>query len=292
MKGAIYILTALFLFGCADQHIPKETDKLTAFVSIPPQAGLLKAIAGDVVSIHTLAGEGQSPHAYEPTARQLARLGEADVLLTIGVPFEQHLLKKIIPLYPDLPIVNIRDGIELRSMPHRHHGEHCTDGHGAQDPHIWLSPSNTMTLAKNLFMALQKIDPSNKEIYQKNYGQLADQLKQLNLEITERLSPYKGCRFYVFHPSFGYFSDAYGLKQIPIELDGKSPSSRQLVGLIEQAQRDEVRVVFVQKQFPSDSAKAIADAINGRVVPLDPLAEDSIANLRLIADSIAQALEK
>jgi len=292
MKGTIYFLATLLLIGCAEKQPHTRTGKPIVFVSIMPQVGLAKAIAGDLIEIHTLVGKGQSPHAYEPTARQLALLGEADALLTIGVPFERHLLKKITPLYPELPTINLQEGIELRSMPHQHHGEHCTHEHGAQDPHIWLSPQNASAIAKNILIALQKVDPSNSEIYQTNYEQLADRFKQLDVEITEKLSPYKGCRFYVFHPSFGYFAEAYGLKQIPVELDGKSPSSRQLVGLIEQAHRDEVNVVFVQKQFPTDSAKAIANAINGHVVPLDPLAEDSIANLRLIADSIAQALEK
>ena len=63
------------------------------------------------------------------------------------------------------------------------------------------------------------------------------------------------------------------------------------MALIDQAKADGVKVIFVQKQFPADSANAMADAIEGSVVPLDPLAEDSIANLRLIADSIAEALE-
>ena len=118
------------------------------------------------------------------------------------------------------------------------------------------------------------------------------ELTGLDTEIREKLLPFKGSRFCVFHPSFGYFAEAYGLTQIPVELDGKSPSPRQLVALIEQAKGDGVKVVFVQKQFPAESARAIADAIGGTVAQLDPLAEDSVANLRLITESIVQALGK
>jgi len=119
---------------------------------------------------------------------------------------------------------------------------------------------------------------------------MAVEFRQLDDDIRAMLAPYAGSRFYVFHPSFGYFADAYGLEQIPVELDGKAPSPRQLVALVEQAKADGVKVVFVQKQFPSGSAKAIADAIGGTVVQLDPLAEDVVANLRLIAESLEKAL--
>ena len=109
---------------------------------------------------------------------------------------------------------------------------------------------------------------------------------KLHENTAEMLVPYEGNRFYVFHPSFGYFADRYGLEQVPIELDGKSPSPRQLAGLIERAKADNVKVIFVQKQFPVDSANAVADAIGGDVLQLDPLAEDVVANLQQIADSL------
>ncbi|VGO22964.1 metal ABC transporter solute-binding protein, Zn/Mn family [Pontiella sulfatireligans] len=292
MKGTIYILAALLLFGCAEKKDEPKSGKPSVFVSIPPQAGLAKAVAGDLFGVSTLVGEGQSPHAYEPTARQLAKLGEADALFTIGVPFETALLKKIVPLYPDLPIVGTEDQIRLRDLPHAHHGEACTHDHGAKDPHVWLNPLNALAVAESMYQTLEKIDPSNSAAYRSNFKALSTELENLDAEIRAMLKPHQGARFYVFHPSFGYFADAYGLQQVPIELDGKSPSPRQLATLIEQAQEDGVKVVFVQKQFPAGSAKAVADAIGGRVVQLDPLAEDVVANLRKIAESIVQALEQ
>ncbi|MEA2067692.1 MAG: zinc ABC transporter substrate-binding protein [Verrucomicrobiota bacterium] len=261
-------------------------------MGIPPQAGLLKEIADGHIEVRTLVGEGQSPHSYEPTARQLAALGKSNALFTLGVPFEKTLLKKIEPLYPDLPIVATGQGIELRTMPHAHHGEPCSVGHGENDPHVWLTPLNALAIASNILQALELADPENADAYRSNYNQLKDKLETLDALFKNTLEPFKGSRFYVFHPSFGYFADAYGLRQVPIELEGKSPSPRQLANLIEQARAEGVKVVFVQKQFPASSANAVAQAIGGTVVQLDPLAEDVVANLRQIAESIIQALEK
>jgi zinc transport system substrate-binding protein len=292
MKGILSILVALLLSGCGEKHDSGGTDnRPVVFVSIMPQVGLAKAVAGELAEIHALVGEGRSPHSYAPTGRQLARLGEADALLTIGEPFEKQLLHKISPLYPELSIVPSHAGIARRAMPHMHHSKACAQSHGEMDPHVWLCPANAAAIAKNMAAALEQIDPANAEAYRKNYDDLERQLRRLDMDIRELLKPYNGSRFYVFHPSFGYFADTYGLEQVPVELDGKSPSPRQLATLIEQAKADGVKVVFVQKQFPAGSAKAIADALNGRVVQLDPLAEDSVASLWLIAESIAQALK-
>lgn len=286
MKGTILILSVILLFGCSPKQDRSDHGKPTVFVSIPPQAGLAKAIVGEAVHVGTLVGEGQSPHAYEPTAKQLAELGNADILFTVGVPFEQALLKKIRPLYPNLRIVETDAGISKRSMPHAHHGEHCTHDHGAPDPHVWLTPENSTMIAGALYTELKAygIEPTEFEA-------LKSALTNLNDTMVRKLEPFSGSRFYVFHPSFGYFADRYGLKQIPIELEGKAPSPRQLAELIDQAKADQVKIIFVQKQFPSGSADAVAKAIDGHVVYLDPLAEDVIDNLRQISEAIAHSYE-
>lgn len=281
MKGTILILMTLLLASCSKQR--PDSDKPIAFVSIPPQAGLLKALVGDSMDVHTLVRAGQSPHAYEPTARQLAALGEAEMLFTIGVPFEKALIKKVRQIYPDLAIIETDRGIAKRSMPHLHHGELCSHDHGEPDPHVWLNAQNAMQIATTMFQQLE----AHKMATPARYDALIQTLEDLDIQTAERLAPYHGKRFYVFHPSFGYFADQYGLKQVPIEFDGKSPSSRQLADLIEQAQVDGVKVIFLQQQFPADSAKAVAEAIGGSVVQLDPLAEDVIANLKQITEAIA-----
>lgn len=294
MKGTILFLIVALFAGCTPKQNSNSNEKLTIFVSISPQAGLINNLTADHenVVIRTLVGEGQSPHSYEPTARQLTHLSEADVLFTIGVPFEQALLGKIKSLYPNLRIVATDEGLEKRTMPHVHHGEHCSHEHGEKDPHVWLSPQNAQLISERMTDVLMEIDPEHQALFMKNAHSLSERLTKHHTQIQSTLAPFKGSRFYVFHPSFGYFADAYGLEQIPIELEGKSPSPRQLAQLIEQARLDDVKIIFVQKQFPSGSADAVAQAIGGRVVQLDPLAEDIVANIKKITESVVQALKQ
>jgi zinc transport system substrate-binding protein len=100
-----------------------------------------------------------------------------------------------------------------------------------------------------------------------------------------------GLRFMVYHPAWGYFADAYGLMQVPIEIEGKNPKPSQLKELIENAREKDIRVIFVQPQFSTKSAELVAREINGQVVFADPLAEDWLANLREVAQKFKSALK-
>jgi zinc transport system substrate-binding protein len=91
----------------------------------------------------------------------------------------------------------------------------------------------------------------------------------------------------VFHPAWGYFADTYGLQQISIEVEGKEPGPRSLARLINNARAQGVKTVFVDGRISHKHANTVADAIGGRVVTIDPLAEDYEQNLRQVARILA-----
>ncbi|MBW2608141.1 MAG: zinc ABC transporter substrate-binding protein, partial [Deltaproteobacteria bacterium] len=93
----------------------------------------------------------------------------------------------------------------------------------------------------------------------------------------------KGMEFIVFHPSWGYFAQGYGLNQIPMEIEGKDPKPADLQRLIKQAKKLGVKVIFVQPQFSAASASVIAQAIGGKIAFADPLALNWPDNLRQVA---------
>ncbi len=95
----------------------------------------------------------------------------------------------------------------------------------------------------------------------------------------------------VFHPAWGYFADAYGLQQVPIEMEGKDPKPAQLKSLIQHARESDIKVIFVQPQFSTKSAQLVANEIGGQVVFADPLTADWLANLREVASQFKAALK-
>jgi len=274
-----------------DENVATTSTRATlgAFVSILPQAYFAERIAGARVRVEVLVKPGQDPHTFEPTPQQMARLAEAEAFFRIGVGFENTLMPRIQSTMTELVVVDCREGIRLRQMNTQGDTEHAGN-HEGNDPHIWLSVRNSIQIAATMHEALVRLDPEGKEIYDRGYRDLVEELQALDRRITEILAPVKGRPFFVFHPSFGYFADDYGLEQIAVETGGAEPSARQLTHLIEQARSAGVRVIFVQPQFSQKTAQTIAAEIGGAVVPIDPLAWDYIDNLERMARAVEEGL--
>jgi zinc transport system substrate-binding protein len=272
-------------------------DQLPVFVSIPPQKYFVQQIGMDLVKVQVMVAPGASPATYEPKPAQMTALARARIYFSIGVPFESAWLKKIAAANPKLMVVPTDHGIAKLTMASHHHAEQKTlfekeqdHPNGLTDPHIWTSPPLVMMQARSILIALQACDPANHALYETNYKHFIDDLIDLDAELRQILAGKKGASFIVFHPSWGYFADAYELQQIAIEIEGKDPKPAQLQELIGRANEKNIKAVFVQPQFSSKNADVIAKAIGGRIIPADPLAADWAANLRTQALQFRAAL--
>ncbi|MBN2617887.1 MAG: zinc ABC transporter substrate-binding protein [Spirochaetales bacterium] len=294
----LLLITNFVIFSKAEQEVKK--DGLSVVTSILPQKYFVERIGGDRVNCTVLVGPGKNPATYQPTPSQIVELGEATILFTIGVPFENAYLDKFTQSLNRLNIVDTSTGIEKNPISNHHHdeeeegheeGEEHEETEGSLDPHVWLSPVLAKTVAKNIYNTLVEYDPEGKEFYTQGYNSLLVDLDSINKELHEILKPYKGKILFVYHPSFGYFSKEYGLEQIAIETGGKEPTSSQLTHIIDEAIEESVKIIIVQPEFSQKSANIIANSINGTVTTLNPLDLDYINNLRSIANTIVGAYE-
>lgn len=268
----------------------EELTRIKVFTSILPQKYFIEKIAGDLADVEVLVGSGMSPHTFEPLPQQMSRLSRASMFFLIGVPFEKALLERLRVICPDLKLVNTDANVVRRSMSsdagdHQHDAS-CVHEPGAPDPHIWLDPVLAITQAENIAAALIEALPDHKDRLAAGLKNLTAEFRSLDAELAAKLVPVKGETMLVFHPAFGYFADRYGLKQQAVEIEGKEPGPRQLADLIRQCRKQNIHVVFVQKQFPVAAAQTIARAINGTVVAIDPLAEEYVENLRQFGESL------
>lgn len=276
---------------------------LAVFVSILPQKFFVDRIGGDRVDVQVMVAPGASPAAYEPKPMQMAALSASAIYFAIGVPFESVWLDKISATSPNMRVVHTEAWIEKIPMAAHHHeddvykssdsrnSDSMDHGRGIRDPHIWLSPPLAMLQARHILTALADAAPADREVFQANFQDLIREITELDISIRNQFAPPGGEReFMVFHPSWGYFAEAYGLRQIPIELEGKTPKPADLQKLIQLAKQRGIQVVFVQPQFSDRNARVIAQAIGGRVIAVDPLAENWSQNLRKVAETFAEVL--
>jgi zinc transport system substrate-binding protein len=272
---------ALLLSACGAG--PRQTDGtvLRVFVGILPQKFVVERIGGSRVVVEALVQPGQDPHTYEPTPRQISGLSDAKLYFRVGLGFENALVDRMSSM-KGLRVVDTREGIELRPLE-----EYQEEG---LDPHVWMDPLLVRRQAQTIRDALVAADPEGRATYEAGYESLVKDLEAVHQEVAAALAPYRGKELFVYHPAFGYFAAAYGLKQVAVETGGKEPSARELARLIDLAKSRGIRVVFVQPQFSQAGARSVADAIGGAVVPVDDLAYDYLANLRRIAKAVATAL--
>ena len=262
---------------------------LELFVSIPPQKYLVDRLGGEHVNSQVLIGEGKSPHLFQPTSRQIVALSRAKLFFAMDMEFERVLLAKLTRNSSSLLVVNSVRGIEKLPLQEHGHAERSLIG---LDPHVWLSPPNLIRIAATMVQAMGKVDPDNVHFYNANLLKLKKELEALDKNIQAELAPFAGSSFYVFHPSFAYFARRYHLHQEAVEVEGKAPTPKQLRALITKARKEQVKVIFVQAQFDPRSATAVAQAICGEVLPLNPLAENVMENLKIMAANIRSGMSR
>ena len=279
---ALVWLLPLTSFAKAPQNI---------HVSILPQKYFVERIGGKLVNVAVLVKPGKSPATYSPSPDQIKKLAASDIYFRIGVPFENSFLEKILSI-SSVIIVDTRKNIVLRRMETHHHDGSNKNIKIGNDPHIWMDPVLVKIQAHTIFTALSSLDPDNNDIYKKNYTLFTNELDELDNRLKTAFKNLKTENLFVFHPSFGYLTDAYNLKQIAVESMGKAPKGKRLSSFIKKAKKQKAKVIFAQPQFNGNAAQKIASAINGVVVFIDPLAYDYTANMESITQAITKALKQ
>lgn len=267
-KKSILLILVLLSAGC--NQMPQEnSDKTQVIVTILPQKQFVQEIAGNRFDVTVMVPSGASPHTYEPTASQMRAVENAKVyfLLGSGLAFEDAWFSKFKQINEEMEVVNCSKGIKLRE----------------KDPHVWLSPEKAQIMVENIYSALEKQDPGNKDIYQKNKEEYLEKLQELDRNLSQRFDGKK--EIMVLHPSWGYFAEEYGLEQIAIQKEGKEPTPRQLASLIEKARKKKIKTIFASPQFNTQSAEKIAQEVDAEIVYVDPLSEDYVENLRKVSNS-------
>lgn len=286
-----WLLATVFSVSAVSCEPTEEAgEKIGVAVTILPQAEFAERVGGEKAAVIVMVPPGANIHIYEPTPSQMTALTAAEIYAKVGsgVEFERVWMDKLIAVNRDMLVVDCAEGVELQEIAGGHEGE---VGHGATDPHIWLSPRNAGIMVRNICKGLVRVDPENSTYYENIRDVYLQELAGLDRDIRDALSGVTDRTFMVYHPAFGYFARDYNLVMIPVEEEGKEPTAAGLAHLIGQAREQGIKVVFAEPQFNPQSAEVIAEAIGGRVVFIDALARDYVQNMRMLLDELVQAVE-
>ena len=277
MKKLVLMMLAMafLIMGCGGEK-KTASDKLQVAASFYPMAEFARNVGGDKAEVFVLVPDGAEAHDWEPSPADLSRLGKAQVFVYNGVvePWAKQALtalseRKILAVQTGLGLYE-RAG-EAHEEEHHHHDHGCA--HGKQDPHVWISPKKAIKQVERIAAILCEADEKNAKYYQDNSAKYVEQLKALDIQLTNLAKNAPRKVFVTAHAAFGHLADDYGLRQMAV--NGLSPHAEptpaDLQRLIKVVQEEKVRYVFFETLTDPKLAKLVAEETGAEISVLDPL---------------------
>jgi len=285
--------------GTRDQRAPGP---LRVVVTVPPLIGLVKPLLPVSASVKALMAPGRSEHGYEFTPGDVAALGDADIVVYVGVGLEPEVAK-FLEQHPSKRrrVASFAAaGLEAADQPHSHDSDHAVphDDHEHADPHLWLDAEACEVLVSYLAVIAKESlnemgDRQSAAAVDAAATKLKAEIHAVDEEYRSRLAPLKGRSFITHHDAWGRIADRYGL-QIAAVIRGPDAAEAgpgAIARTIEAVRSHNAKALFIEPQFDAIEARRIAEATGVRVGVLDPLGNgDWFAMMRSNLDSLVKNL--
>ena len=269
---------------------PAATDAPT--VGLPDVAvtsSVLAAFVSDllegVANVVTIIPDGQDPHTFEPSAKDIATLNDAAFVVANGLGLEAGIDSALTNAAESgTEVFFVADHVSLIDIvdvnDHSHHGHahpgadsghvHSDDHEHSKDPHVWLSPE---TMREALPALAQAAGTALGEDLSSAAARLDAQLRNADSALAATFSKFKKCELVTGHNELGYFAQRYGCDVIATILPSVSTSAEESAGAVEFV-IDVVRSHGVDVIFPSlGSSRAVAERVaettGARIVELN-----------------------
>ncbi len=273
---ALFIMTLIFLLsGCAQdkQQAESPSNKITIYTTLFPLFDFARQIGGEHVEVYSVIPTGAESHDFEPSAKDIIAINQADMFIYNGAGYETWIENVIdnldasktmlVDASSELKIAEIlgashsHDHEEGHEEGHKEEHDHVHDD--ANDPHTWLDPINAKTQAGTILASLTALDPTHEADYQANYDRFATELDSLDLQYKEMIKHATKHEIVVSHQAFGYLANRYGFKQVPIAglSPSSEPSTKALQQLIELIKEHELKYVAFDALVESKVAKTV-----------------------------------
>lgn len=287
--SAIALLAALSaLVACGDgdrsptagPSTGEETVEVVTSINV--FADFVRQVGGDRVSVTPLLPSGADPHTFEPSPRDAQTINAADLIVLNGLGLEASLEQVINnSRNPDSLVLVLSDGLTPIEAEHSEEGEGQASEHEHEhdsNPHLWLDVRYAMTYVERIRDALIQVDPRNADRYRQNTEAYLRELDALDREIAEQIAmiPPERRKLVVFHDSFPYFAERYGLEIVGfvVKSPGREPSAQEVAELAQRMRDEGVPAVFREPQI---SARVLELAAADARVRLGVLYSDSLA---------------
>lgn len=249
------LLSALLLPGVANAD---EAKRLRIGITLHPYYSYVSNIVGDKAEVVPLIPAGFNPHAYEPRAEDIKRIGTLDVVVLNGIGHDDFADRMIAASEkPDIPVIESNERVPLLAAT----GQAARGAGKVVNPHTFLSISASISQINNIARALGKLDPANAKFYSKNARAYGKRLRGLRADALAKLKDAQGkdLRVATIHSAYDYLLREFGLEVTAVvePAHGIEPSPSQLKKTIDELRSLDVQVIFSEMDYPSSYVDTI-----------------------------------
>jgi zinc transport system substrate-binding protein len=285
MRKIFLLLITCLAISCGHYGVDSGNKIIT--VSIAPFKYFVEEIAGNDFTVNIMVPAGADPHTYEPFPEQINKLRKSVAYISNGyLGFEINWLDRFYETNSTMRRLSLGDSIDPIASTHHHEGVHVERA----DPHYWVSPRCALIMASSVKRLLCELNPSQKKKYETNYQLLISKIQEVDKNARELFSNVKNKCFMIYHPNLAYVARDYGLEEIPVEFEGKEPPPSRMKELIDRGRKDNIKTIFVQREYDTKNAKAIAVEIGAKIILIDPLSENWQKSTTDIIDALHKSL--
>lgn len=279
---SLILMIGLFFFaGCTSSgSTEKDSEKIKIVTTFYPMYDFTKNIVGDEAEVSILIPAGTETHDYEPSAKDMAKISDADFLV-----YNSKELETWVPDALDsiggtnkLTVIEASSKIALmESTSHDHEDDHEHDEeeeHNHElDPHVWLNPVLAKTEVETIRDQLVEKYPEKKAVFEENAASYLEKLSNLDRSYQEAFKEAEKRTFVTQHAAFSYLAKQYNLTQTSIAglSPDQEPTPSRLAELKKYVKENDISVIYFEASASSKVAETLAKETGVELAVLNPL---------------------
>ena len=261
------------LGGCATTG----GDRPLVVVSTNILGDVVEELVGDEAEVVTLMKPDADPHSFEISAKEAARLRDADLIVSNGLGLEEGLQQHLdaaehegVEGFVAGDVIDVLDYSE-------------GDAAGMPDSHFWTDPARMIDVVDELGPRLAGLADIDADTVTKQTGAYRAELETLDDEMSDAFGaiPAERRALVTNHHVFGYLADRFDFDVVGAVIPGgttlAAPSASDLADLVSAVEETGVPTIFAEASSPDRLVQALASEADVEVAVVELYTESLTA---------------
>lgn len=259
---AVFAAALGLITSAAGCTISPAAKRPTVVVTYSVLADIVTDLVGNLATVRVIIPNGQDPHSFEPSAKDVETMNSATLIVANGLQLEEHLGQSLdSAAQGGVAVFYISDHVKTQTL--------LEDGATITDPHLWLDP---LTLSAAIPPLTQKLNEVLGTDLTSQSVKVRQHLKDISAQAAAIMAKISNCTLVTGHDELGYFATRYGCKVIGAIIPSMSTSAEATAGQIADlktlATSANSKAIFASIGTPTNVAAQLAQELKIKLVEL------------------------